>query len=59
MKDSFGTRTDLTVNGDTFSIANITKLKSNYNVDRLPFALKILNGSPMAPRGQIFDFATV
>jgi aconitate hydratase len=43
MKDSFGARSNLTVNGRSYAIWQLGALKSKYpNIDRLPFSLKIL-----------------
>ncbi len=42
MKDSFGTRSTLEVNGKSFDYASLTKLGETYDLKRLPFSLKIL-----------------
>lgn len=42
MKDSFKTTDTLTVNNEKLEIFNLKKLSPQYNVDRLPFSLKIL-----------------
>lgn len=42
MKDSFKTRDLLTVNNTPYEIYNLKKLPAKYDVDRLPFSLKIL-----------------
>ncbi|MBN9289143.1 MAG: aconitate hydratase 1 [Gammaproteobacteria bacterium 39-13] len=42
MKDSFKTKDTLNVNNTTYEIYNLKKLPAKYDVDRLPFSLKIL-----------------
>lgn len=42
MKDSFKTKDQLNVNSTSYEIYNLKKLPAKYDVDRLPFSLKIL-----------------
>lgn len=42
MKDSFKTADQLTVHNKSYEIFNLKKLDKKYDVDRLPFSLKIL-----------------
>ncbi|MBI2792010.1 MAG: aconitate hydratase AcnA [Gammaproteobacteria bacterium] len=42
MKDSFKTRDLLTVNNTPYEIYNLKKLPAKYDIDRLPYSLKIL-----------------
>lgn len=42
MKDSYKTADSLTVNGNTYEIFNLKKLSKKYDIDRLPYSLKIL-----------------
>ncbi len=42
MKDSFGTRSTLDVNGKSYTIASLAKLGESYSLKRLPFSMKIL-----------------
>ena len=42
LKDTFGSRGDLTVGGDTYRIARLSALSKDHDLSRLPFALKIL-----------------
>lgn len=42
MKDSFKTKDKLSVNNESYEIFNLKKLPAHYDVDRLPFSLKIL-----------------
>lgn len=42
MKDSFKTKDTLNVNNTSYEIYNLKKLPAKYDVDRLPFSLKIL-----------------
>jgi len=40
--NSFGTQSTLTINKKSYTIYQVTKLPEKYNIDRLPFSLKIL-----------------
>ncbi|HRE31502.1 MAG TPA: hypothetical protein PLD88_05945, partial [Candidatus Berkiella sp.] len=42
MKDSFKTADQLTVHGKDYEFFNLNKLDKSYDVNRLPFSLKIL-----------------
>jgi aconitate hydratase len=42
MSDSFSTRASLNVNGLDYTIFSLAKLGERYNLDRLPFSMKIL-----------------
>jgi len=42
MFDSFATRSTLTVNGQSYTYASVSKLAQRFNISRLPYSLKIL-----------------
>lgn len=42
MSDSFGARSTLDVNGKTYEIFRFDGLKQKYDIDRLPYSLKVL-----------------
>jgi aconitate hydratase len=42
MTDSYNTRSNLEVNGKRYAIHDLNALKNQYDVDRLPFSLKVL-----------------
>ncbi len=42
MSDSFGTRSTLDVNGKNYEIFHFNALREKYDIDRLPYSLKVL-----------------